>query len=245
VEIYEISNKIGGLMPLVAAEYKKEDFMNIVNYLEIQLKKLDVPIHLNKELTREQIVSLEPDIIVLATGSDATIPINLKGKAKVLTQDEAILKTKPLGKNLVVWGLDTFWRGGAETAITLDSQGYNIKALAGPELGVAQILRQNRDAGRSFGIFKQLEDRKIPIYTQAKLIDVSDNNIKFLDNNKDEVSIQADNLIHCGARITNGKALKEKYEGVAPEIVLIGDCKKPRDIEEAMRDAQTFARSLK
>ncbi len=244
VEIFEISNKIGGLMPLVAAEYKKEDFMNMVNYLEIQLTKLGIPIHLNKELTKEQIIGLKPDIIVLATGSDATIPVNLKGKANVLTQDEAILKTKPLGKNLVVWGLDTFWRGGAETAITLDSQGYNIKALVGPELGVAQILRQNDDAGRSFGIYKQLKDRNIPIYTQAKLIDVN-GSVKFLDKNKNEVSIQADNLIYCGARITNGKALKDKFEGAAPEIVLIGDCKKPRDIEEAMKDAQTFARKLK
>ncbi len=244
VEIYEISSKVGGLMPLVAAEYKKEDFMNITNYLEIQLKKLGVPIHLNKELTREEVVSLEPDIIVLATGSEATIPVNLKGKANVLTQDEAILKTKPLGKNLIVWGLDTFWRGGAETAITLDSQGYNIKALVGPEKGVAQILRQNRDAGRSFGIYKQLKDRNIPIYTNAKLIDVN-GSVKFLDKNKNEVSIQADNFIYCGARITNSKALKEKFDGITPEIVLIGDCKKPRDIEQAMRDAQTFARSLK
>ena len=40
VEIYEKSNKIGGIMPLVAAEYKKEEFINIVKYLEIQLKKL-------------------------------------------------------------------------------------------------------------------------------------------------------------------------------------------------------------
>jgi hypothetical protein len=39
--------------------------------------------------------------------------------------------------------------------------------------------------------------------------------------------------------------LKELFEGTAPEIVLIGDCKKPQDIELAMRDAQTFARSLK
>jgi len=245
VEIYEKSNKLGGLIPLVASEYKKEDFMNIVKYLERQLNKLGVPIHLNKDLTREQIDGLKPDILVLATGSDATIPVNLKGKANVVNQDEAILKTKPLGKNLIVWGLDTYWRGGAETAITLDSQGYNVKALVGSELGVAQILRGTGDSGRGYGILKQLTERNIPIYTEAKLLDVGDNTVKFLDKNKKEVSIQADNLIYCGARITNAKKLKEQFEGTAPEIVLIGDCKKPQDIGVAMRDAQTFVRSLK
>jgi 2,4-dienoyl-CoA reductase-like NADH-dependent reductase (Old Yellow Enzyme family) len=245
VEIYEKSNKIGGLIPLVASEYKKEDFMNIVNYLESQLTKLGIKVHLNKELTKEQIVGLKPDIIVLATGSEATVPVNLMDKANVLTQDEAILNGKPLGKNLVVWGLDTYWRGGAETAITLDSRGCNVKALVGSELGVAQILRLKGDAGRSFGIFKQLKERNIPIYTEAKLLEVDDKNVTFLDKDKKEVSIKADNLIYCGARITNGKKLKEIFEGVAPEIVLIGDCKKPQDIEVAMADAQTFARSLK
>jgi len=245
VEIYEKSNKIGGLIPLVASEYKKEDFMNIVNYFEYQLNKLGVPIHLNKNLTKDEIRGLNPDIIVLATGSEATIPVNLKGNANVLTQDEALLKTKPLGKDLVVWGLDTYWRGGAETAITLDSQGYNVKALIGSELGVAQILRLTGDSGRSYGILKQLTERKIPIYTEAKLLDVVDNSVKFLDKNKKEVVVQADNLIFCGARITNGKKLKESFEGAAPEIVLIGDCKKPQDIEVALRDAQTFVRSLK
>ncbi|MHA1670503.1 MAG: oxidoreductase [Promethearchaeota archaeon] len=245
IEIYEKSDKIGGLIPLVATEYKKEEFMNIVNYLERQLKKLEIKIHLNNELTKEKIKDLNPDILVLATGSNATLPIKLKGKSNVLTQDEAILKTKTLGKDVVVWGLDTFWRGGAETAITLHSQGYNVKALAGPELGIAQILRQNGDSGRLYGIYKQIKERKIPVYTQAKFIDILDNNIQFLDKDKKEVTIQADNLIYCGARVTEGKVLKEMFEEIVPEIVLIGDCLKPRDMEQAMKDAQTFARRLK
>ncbi|MFW9875297.1 MAG: FAD-dependent oxidoreductase, partial [Candidatus Thorarchaeota archaeon] len=108
VEIYEKSNKIGGLMPLLAKEYKKEDFMFISNYLEAQLKKLGVPIHLNKDLTKEELSSLNPDILVLAAGSEPTIPVNLKEKSNVLNQDEAILKSKPIGKNIVIWGLNAY-----------------------------------------------------------------------------------------------------------------------------------------
>ncbi|GAG94243.1 unnamed protein product [marine sediment metagenome] len=52
-------------------------------------------------------------------------------------------------------------------------------------------------------------------------------------------------MVFCGSRITNGKALKEKFEGVAPEIKLIGDCNRPRDIQTAMTDAQKYIRSLK
>jgi 2,4-dienoyl-CoA reductase-like NADH-dependent reductase (Old Yellow Enzyme family)/thioredoxin reductase len=243
VEIYERSDKVGGLIPLLAAEYKKEDFMNIVNFLETQLKKLDVPIYLNKELTKEEISTLKPDILVLGVGSEATVPVKLEGKTNVLTQDEAILKSKPMGKDVVVWGLDTYWKGGVETAITLAEQGYNIKALAGSEQVIAAQIFAN--FGRRLWIVEYLEDNNIPIYMKAKLLDVTEKGVKILNSEGKEQLIEADTLVFCGSRISNGKKLRKALEGVAPRIVLVGDAKRPRDIGDAMKDAQTFARKLK
>jgi 2-enoate reductase len=243
VEIYEKSNRIGGIMPLVAAEYKKEEFIKIVNYLDIQLKKLNVPIHLNKELTREELVSLNPDLLVLATGTEAKVPVKYEENPNILTQDEAILNGKRLGKNIVVWGLNSYWKGGAETAITLAKKGYNVKALIGPEAIVAQII--SGGPGRKYLINHYLKESNIKVYPIAKLLDVNEKGVKFYDKERTEHFIEADALVYCGSRISNGKKLKKEFEGVSPEIILIGDCKKPRDIKEALTDAQTFARNLK
>ncbi len=243
VEIFEKSDKVGGLIPLLAMEYKKEEFMNIVNFLATQLKKLEVPIQLNKELTKQEISDLKPDILVLATGTEATIPKSLEGKSNVLTQDEAILKSKSIGKNVVVWGLGAYWRGGPETAITLAEQGYNVKALMGSNTTVATEMLIA--TGRRLWILEYLRDNNISIYFKAKLLDVTDRGVKFLDENKNEQFLEADTLVYCGSRITQGKKLKKQFEGAAPKIQLIGDCKRPRDIGEAMKDAQTFARKLK
>ena len=49
----------------------------------------------------------------------------------------------------------------------------------------------------------------------------------FLDENKNEQSIEADTFVFCGSRISDGKKLKQMFEGVAPEIVLLGDAKTP------------------
>lgn len=241
VEIYEKSEKTGGLMPLLALEYKKGDFKQISDYLEVQLKKVGVPIHLNKDLTREEVMNLNPDILVLAAGSEATVPVNLKEKPNVLTQDEAILKSKPIGKNIVIWGLNGYWHGGAETILTFIEEGYNVKAFAGPESVIGQIL----PGARRFWIVRYLKEKNIPIYTNAKLLDVTKDGVKLLDEDKNEQFFEADTLIFSGARISNGKKLQEKFEGVSPKIVLIGDCKQPRTIQDAMTDAQKFARRLK
>ncbi len=241
VEIYEKSGRVGGLMPLVAAEYKKDEFIKISNYIEKQLKKLGVPIHLNKELTKEDVDSLNTDILVLAIGSDAVVPVKFESNPNVFTQDESILKNKPMGKNLVVWGLDAYWRGGAETVTTLVEEGYNIKAFVGSEAAVGQIIT---NPGRRFWILRYLRDNQIPVYTNAKLLDVTEKGVKFINKEKKEQFVEADGLVFCGSRVTNGKKLKAEFEGVVPEIQLIGDCNKPRDIQAAMKDAQTFARNL-
>ena len=167
--------------------------------------------------------------------------MNLKGKPNVLTQDEAILKSKPIGKNIVIWGLNGYWHGGAETILSFIEEGYNVKAFIGPETVVGQIL----PGGRRLWILEYLVDKKIPIYTKAKLLDVTEKGVKFLDENQNDQFIEAETLIYCGARISNGKKLQDLFKGTAPIIELIGDCKSPRDIQAAMTDAQNFARGLK
>lgn len=243
VEIYEKSSQIGGLIPLLAAEYKKEDFMNIIDYYERQIKKFNIPVHLNKELTKEEIAMLKPDLLILAVGSEATIPVNLKERTNILTQDEAILKSKPMGKNVVVWGLETYWKGGAETAITLREQGYNIKALMGPEVTIAGLLLAA--TGRRVWILEYFKKKNIPVYPRAKLLDVTDKGVKFLDDEGKEQFIEADTLVYCGSRISHGKALRKEYRDLATRVEPIGDGKKPRDIQAAIKDAQNLVRKLK
>ena len=83
------------------------------------------------------------------------------------------------------------------------------------------------------------------MYPRAKLVDVDDKGLKFLDETGTEQYIDADTIIYCGSRISLGKALRKEYKDLAPKVEAIGDGKKPRDIQAALKDAQTFVRKLK
>jgi 2-enoate reductase len=245
VELYEKSDKLGGLIPVVAAEYKKEEFMNIVTYLTTQLEKMNIPVHLNKELSKEEILAKNPDVIAFAIGTEDTIPVKFEGKQNVITQEEAIMKTKPIGKNVVIWGLDTYWRGGVETAITLREQGYNIMALAGKEKAVAGILLgMNRLTGRLTWIYRYIKDNKVRVIPQAKLEDVTDETVLITDSDGKEYNIEADTLVYCGSRFSKRKTIEKQFDGVDPIVEFLGDCKQPRDIQAAIKDAHDFARNL-
>ena len=244
VEIYEKSDKLGGLMHTLAAEYKKEQFMNIVKYQKIQLNKLKVPIHFNRELTTNEIKELDCDVLAFAVGTEAVLPVKYKDHPNVITQDEAILKSKPMGKNVVIWGLDTYWKGGTETAITLREQGYTIKAIAGTEKVLAGILTQARLSGRVTWIHQYFKDSKIPQFKEAKLIDVTDKAVIIQDSEGKEHEIEADTLVHIGGRTTPKKTLEKEFEDVGFKVEFVGDCKTPKDIQAAIKDAQTLARAI-
>ncbi len=244
VEIYEKSDRVGGLMHLLAAEYKKEQFMNIINYQKIQLKKLGVPIHLNRELTTNEIKELNCDVLAFAIGSQAVIPVKYEDYPNIITQDEAISKSKSIGKNVVVWGLDTYWRGGAETAITLREQGYNIKAIAGSEKGLAGTITGPGLTGRVTWIHQYYKDNKIPQLKEAKLLDVTDKTVIIQDSEGNEHEIEADSLVYIGGRTTAKKSLEKEFDNAKFRIEFVGDCKSPRDIQAAIYDAQTLARTI-
>ncbi|MHA1373843.1 MAG: hypothetical protein ACTSR7_06080 [Promethearchaeota archaeon] len=149
-----------------------------------------------------------------------------------------------MGKNVVIWGLDTYWKGGAETTITLREQGYNIKAIAGKEKLLAGIITQSRLTGRVTWIHHYFQDNKIPLFKKASLIDVTDKSVVIHDSEGKEHVIEADTLIYCGARTTPRKTIERELENLGFKIEFIGDCKKPRDIQAAIRDAQKLARAI-
>ncbi|MFW9896152.1 MAG: FAD-dependent oxidoreductase [Candidatus Thorarchaeota archaeon] len=242
VELYEKSDKLGGLIHTLSAEYRKEEYISLPNWIQHQLNKLKVRIHLNKELSKDEILSMNPDVLVFAIGTTAAVPVKYKDNANVITQDEAILKSKPIGKNLVIWGLDTYWRGGVETAITLIEQGYNVKALIGSENVMGRSIRGL--SGRYLWIYEYFKEKKLPLIYNSKLEDVTDAGVKYSDNEGNEHFIEADTLVFCGSRITQKKSFEKEFEGMIPKIVFIGDCNQPRDIREAMRDAHDFAREI-
>jgi pyruvate/2-oxoglutarate dehydrogenase complex dihydrolipoamide dehydrogenase (E3) component len=218
--------------------------MNIVKYQNHQIEKLNIPIHFNKELSLDEIKSLDCDNLIFAVGTEATLPVKLKDLPNVLTQDEAILKSKHMGKNVVVWGLDTYWKGGAETAITLNEQGYNIKAIAGSERTLAGILTNANLTGRVTFIHRYFKKKNIPIFNKAELLDIAENSLTILDIDKNEHVIEADTLVYCGARTTPKNTLEEELKDVKFKVDFIGDCNKPKDIQAAIKDAQTIARSI-
>ncbi|MBU3200351.1 FAD-dependent oxidoreductase [Clostridium estertheticum] len=92
VTVFEKKNDLGGQFKSAAYPLGKGELATFVSSVRKVLKDLNVPIHLNTEVTEELIQNEKPDSIIIATGAVSFTP-NIKGinLDKVVTAEEVLL----------------------------------------------------------------------------------------------------------------------------------------------------------
>lgn len=67
VSLYEKSNELGGQWNIAAAVPGKECFADFTNILKRSLDKANVQVALGANVTKEQVLAMKPDAVVVAT----------------------------------------------------------------------------------------------------------------------------------------------------------------------------------
>lgn len=81
VQLIEIGDHLGGKARAAAVLNEKKEFKGVMEYLEKQLRKLNVEIELKKELNLERMKESCFDEIILAIGSIPVLPkISVRNK---------------------------------------------------------------------------------------------------------------------------------------------------------------------
>lgn len=108
VSLYEKGDSLGGLLLAAGAQALKKEIHQLVAWYENQLEELKVDVHLNCTLDVEQIKSINPDTVILATGSSPSKLSFIPGvnKPHVFSCVDALTakQKEDFGQNVVVIG---------------------------------------------------------------------------------------------------------------------------------------------
>ena len=127
MKIFEKTEKLGGQWCLAAVPVGKTEFSSFIKWQKTQLERLGVEIQLQNELTVEQVVQEQPDIVIDATGSHPfLVPIKGAERPHVVTAHEVLAGNVIVGKNVVVIGGGLV---GAETAEYVAYHGSQVSIL--------------------------------------------------------------------------------------------------------------------
>jgi mycofactocin system FadH/OYE family oxidoreductase 2 len=145
VVLYEKEQELGGQVSLAAKVAARAEFGNSARYLIKQMKILGVKVNLGAEATVQTVEQENPDVVVVATGSEPVRPtVPGADQANVVNVRDVLLEKVPFGPNvLVVDGGESHWEV-LSTAEFLADKGCKVELIS-PVLFVGDQLVSTAD----------------------------------------------------------------------------------------------------
>ncbi|MBU3193052.1 NAD(P)/FAD-dependent oxidoreductase [Clostridium algidicarnis] len=229
--LFEKKDVLGGSVYLGSKPPLKEKLNWFLDSLEYQINQLGVDIRLNSEPTLEDIKSLSPYAVFVATGASPIVP-RLPGidKSEVCTVIDVLEgKIDIKGKNVVVVGSGMT---GLETAELLAVQGNKVTVVEmqnkiGPDAYLPNLI----------DVTTRLKKHNVEMIPSMKLVEIKENEVS-LQNTKDNTisNRDADVVVLSLGSVSNNSMINE-LEKIVPIVRVLGDAEKPGRVAEAMHTA--------
>jgi 2-enoate reductase len=238
VTLYEKEETLGGHLIEASVPDDKKDIERLNRWYQREIKKLGVDIRLRTEATLGLIEKENPDVVIVASGSQSCVPnIPGIGKPHVMTSTELLLGTKEAGESVVVVGAGEI---GCETALWLARKEKKVVVVEMLSQPIAvPVARANRNM-----LLDLLAFHQIPILTNTALQEVLDDAILVSEKQGDTRRINCDTVVLAVGLKADAQlyqSLSEKYSRL---LYAIGDCREPKNIMMAVWDGFEVGRTI-
>lgn len=238
VTLYEALDTLGGLIRHSDYVDFKWPLKNYKNYLIHQVAKRDITVRLNTKATPDLIKQNNYDTIIAALGaSPAKPPISGVDNNYVIFATDAFMASDSLGKNIVVIGGGEV---GVEAGMHLAKKGHNVTVLE-----MRDILAADSTLIHYRTMFEEAW-RAIPDFhyiLNARCSAIADHFVTYFDKDNVEHSIEADHVVISTGMIPHKDEALDFY-GCADRFYMIGDCKQPATVQQAIRSAFSVASTI-
>jgi len=238
VIIYEKNGELGGHLVEAATPDFKSDIKRLLNWYRAEVRKLGIKVIFNVEADAELIKKENPDVVIIATGSSASMPEirGLKGNLMVATVVDILLGKKKVGENIVILGGG---QNGCEVALWLAKQGKNVTVVEQlPNLMLDGVII-NREM-----LLALLAKNKVQIITNATIEEVDIGSVIIMDKDNRKIKKDCDTLVIATGLKPNNQLYNDLKGQITSELYRIGDCKEPRKIFDAILEGYLLGKEI-
>lgn len=232
VSLYEKASKLGGTLAIPAAFTPRADLGQVIRFLEHEVKRLGVDVHLNTEVTASMIEQQKPDAVIVATGGTAidnpapdivgpSAAIEIEKGTHVVTVEDVLQGKVETGQRVVIVDTQNYMKG-LITAEYLADQGKDVSIVLnlsyridGPTIAI-QIIN--------------LTLKNVRRITEHEVIKAAPGKVTIRHSiSQMEEELDADTLVLSYWRKANNKLFND-IKGKVKEVYKIGDCAAPRKV---------------
>ena len=230
VDLYEKSDKLGGVFIAAAAPSYKEKDRDLIAWYNREIARYDaITVHMNTEV--KDIATLDADEVIVATGAVAN-KIPVKGADKAIEAVDFLLDNSLAGDNVVVVGGGLT---GCEIAYELYLQGKKpvIVEMQDDLVTTPGVALANTSYLRDF-----FKTNKVPVYLESRTTEIRDNGVTIATKDGQTVDIPADTVILSVGYKPAPIAEKSK------KVHVIGDAQKVGNLRTVIWGAWDVAMKL-
>jgi len=233
VTLYEKNGKLGGRFLLAAIPPKKQVLMEFTDYLVRQIERLPVKMILGKPFDPSLLEKDAPDVIIVATGAKPFFPPieGIRG-SPALSVEEALSGSASHGRKTIVVGGGGI---GSEVADHLSEDGKEVTLIEMRE-GIALDLVGHLQ----HFLNKRLREKGVQILVNTKATRFEREGLWVEDPQGIRKLEGFDSMVISLGSIPNNE-LVESLKGKVPEVYVVGDASKPREVMEAVFEGEEIA----
>ncbi|RLB36527.1 MAG: NADH:flavin oxidoreductase, partial [Deltaproteobacteria bacterium] len=256
VILVEKADRLGGQIPLNFHIPGRKEMLLIARDLENNLRELGVEILLGREVNKEFIKEIQPNVVVLATGARPIQP-DIPGVdgPNVVQAWDVLAGTKGVGKRVVIVGGNAV---GLETALYLANIGTlspdvlhflitnNAESLdfiherLNKGCKTVTVVEMAGKAGQDIGlstrwtVLAELRRLGVRIMTNTKAIGIRKDGLE-VEKADGKSFLEADSIVLAVGSAPQSY-LADQIKDLVPELHVIGDAKQPRNALEAIKE---------
>jgi 2,4-dienoyl-CoA reductase-like NADH-dependent reductase (Old Yellow Enzyme family)/NADPH-dependent 2,4-dienoyl-CoA reductase/sulfur reductase-like enzyme len=238
VVLFEREPRLGGNLAVSSAPVFKGDQKRFLTYLLREIDRSDVKVRVATEATPESIKAETPDELILAVGAEP-VGLDVPGadRANAVWAADVFTGKEVTGQRVVVAGSGGI---GLEAALILAGQGKQVEVVEIPggsaQDGTVGIV--------DFRLLLELLEERGIRPRSGWVVDRVDQGMVTLTNDAGRTSMIAmDSLVLATNRRPHAETV-EALETCAPRCQIVGDCKAPRILYDAIHDGFEAALEL-
>lgn len=215
VSLYEKTDRLGGQLVHEQNIPFKQDMYHFVEVLEGRLKMHQVDVHLNTELTPEQVAALQADVVMVAVGAKPILPpIDGIHSEKVIMLEDLERRLPTLGDRIAILGGGLV---GSECAIYLNGLGKQVTVVEMRDDWAPDAYFMHKNAMKTV-----MQNSRIQIKTNTVAKAVTDQGL-LCSSHGEELLVEADAVL-LAAGMKPDRAQVDAFYNTAPRVFQIGDC---------------------
>jgi 2,4-dienoyl-CoA reductase-like NADH-dependent reductase (Old Yellow Enzyme family)/thioredoxin reductase len=236
VILYEKDDTLGGQLRISSVAPCKEEMEAALQHIKYMLGKTNTKVILNTAPTNKDILSHNPEAVIVALGSRPSLPdvpgIDLPSVYDVRKVYEEDID---LGKNVVIVGGGDI---GCETADLLAEKGMGVTIVEALE----EVLHRMKEIPKQ-ELIKRLKNKNVKILTSTKMTAIEAGKVIVDAENGTRKELSTDSVIFSTGSVS-ADSLAETLKGLVAEVYMVGDAKEPANLGAALRSATAVALAL-